>query len=303
MATVLSGIYLEDNRPRRSQFRRGRRASVKPVIVVHTAESGTDTSGPDPKAENVASFIRGRSTAGSYHLLGDSDSIIQLVRFENEAYQDGTGSNKWAIGISLAMNAADWPGLAADRRKELTETAAQMAVIAARWLKSQGRSFPEARLLTKAESDRSNASGFISHARRDPSRRSDPGAGFPWSDFFATYQRFLADEGFQITTDSLIRELQRAVGTTADGIVGVNTMAALNKNWLGDIDAFDPSVAATFTNNATVVRWVQRRLDSRDGLSVTVDGGYGPKTAAAAASALGKGGVVTAESFLALTKG
>ncbi|MEL6983709.1 MAG: N-acetylmuramoyl-L-alanine amidase, partial [Actinomycetota bacterium] len=115
MAIVRDGIYLEDNPPARSQFRVGRRDPVKSVIVVHTAESGTDLSGPDAKAEGVASFIRGRSDAGSYHLIGDSDSIIQLIRFDNEAFHDRTGSNRWAIGISLAMNAADWSGLPAAR--------------------------------------------------------------------------------------------------------------------------------------------------------------------------------------------
>ena len=172
----------------RSQFRVGRRDPVKPIIVVHTAESGTDRSGADPKAENVANFIRGRSTAGSYHLVGDADSIIQLIRFDNEAFHDRTGSNRWAIGISLAMNAGDWPSLSASRRAEFVATAGQMAAIAARWLRDRGLELPEPRLLTKTESDRLDASGFISHARRDPTRRSDPGAGFPWTSFFAAYQ-------------------------------------------------------------------------------------------------------------------
>ncbi len=133
MATVRDGIYLEDNPPVRSQFRTGRRDPVKSVIVVHTAESGTERAGPDSKAEGVASFIQRRSDAGSYHLIGDSDSIIQMIRFDNEAFHDRTGSNRWSIGISLAMNAADWPGLTSGRRTELVRTAGQMAAIAAAW--------------------------------------------------------------------------------------------------------------------------------------------------------------------------
>ena len=302
MATVRDGIYLEDNPPNRSQFRVGRREPVKPVIVVHTAESGTDLSGPDPKAEAVANFIRTRTTAGSYHLIGDADSIIQLIRFDNEAFQDRTGSNRWAIGISLAMNAADWPDLPSARRDQLVSTAGQMAAIAAEWLEARGLGPPQPRLLTKTESDRAGASGFISHARRDPTRRTDPGAGFPWTAFFQKYQQFLSDGGVEPDRDTLIRQLQALVGTDADGIVGPLTIAALNRNWLGRDESFDPSVADTFVNNPRVVEWVQTRMNARDGFSLDVDGLFGPRTEAAAKTLLGRGGVITAESFLRLVE-
>jgi len=303
MATVRQGIYLEDNPPVRDQFRVGRRDPVKSVIVVHTAESGTDTSGPDPKAEAVASFIQRRSDAGSYHLIGDADSIIQLVRFENEAYHDRTGSNRWAIGISLAMNAADWPNLSSARRAELVATAGQMAAIAARWLHQRGLDLPQPVLLTKAQSDRADASGFISHGRRDPTRRTDPGAGFPWTEFFQRYQQSLSDTSLEPDRDTLIRQLQRLVGTTPDGIVGPLTIAALNRNWLGYDPSFDPSVADTFVNNPRVIEWVQTRVNARDGFAIAVDGAYGPRTEAAVKTLLGRGGVVTADSFLLLVEG
>lgn len=302
MATVRSGVYLEDNPPRRSQFRVGRRQPVRSVIVVHTAESGTDRVGADPRAENVSRFIRDRTDAGSYHLVGDADSIVQLVRFENEAFQDGTGSNPWAIGISLAMNAGDWPGLDVARRTQFADTAAQMAAIAARWLGDRGLDIPEARQLTKTESDRLDASGFISHARRDPARRTDPGAGFPWTQFFQLYQQYLSNGSLDPSRDELVRQLQRLVGVSADGIVGPITMAALNRNWIGRDDSFDPSVADTFANNPRVVEWVQARINSQDGFSLTVDGNYGSASESAVTAFLRRGGVITAESFLQLTE-
>ncbi len=302
MAIVRSGIYLEDNPPNRQQFRTGRRSALRSVIVVHTAESGTDTQGPDPKAENVANFIRNRTTAGSYHLLGDADSIIQLVDFKNEAFQDGTGSNAWAIGISLAMNAGDWSRISAARRTELVTTAAQMAAIAATWLKGRGLAAPAASLLTKTQSNRSTASGFISHARRDPSRRSDPGADFPWTQFFEIYERFLDDGNIPVDREGAVSQLQRLVGATADGIVGPQTMAALNRNWLGRDDSFDASVADTFTNNPRVIEWVQGRLNLSDGVTISVDGDFGPATEAAVQT-LDRGGIVAAESFLTLAEG
>lgn len=193
MATVRPGHYLLDFPPARSQGRLPRRSPVRSIIVVHTAESGTDLDGPDPKAERVAAFIQGRNDPGSYHLVGDADSIVPLLPFDWETWSDRTGSNRWAIHISLAMNAADWPTLPAARRDQLVDTAGQMAAMAARWLEARGRPLPASTLLTKAQSDQPTASGFISHALRDPGRRSDPGDGFPWADFFAAYQRHLTD--------------------------------------------------------------------------------------------------------------
>ncbi len=297
MAIVRDGIFLEQNRPNRSQFRVGRRSAVKPVIVVHTAESGTDRAGADPKAENVANFIQTRSTAGSYHLLGDADSIIQLVRFSNEAFQDGTGSNRWAIGISLAMNAADWTSISSSRRDELTDTAAQMASIAADWLVSQGLEAPAARRISKSESDRSSASGFISHAERDPSRRSDPGRNFPWSDFLDRYQLLVSG---QRTEDQLARELQRLIGVSADGDIGPISLAALNRNWLGRDETFDASVADTFMNNPALITWVQKRLIELNGAELEPDGEFGAQTERAVIQYLDRSGIVAAESYVSL---
>ena len=251
MATVRPGIYLEDNHPARSQFRVGRREPVRGVIIVHTAESGTDTDGDDPKAENVANFIRGRDDAGSYHLLGDRDSIVQLVRFANEAYHCKGGANKSTIGISLAMNAEDWPTLPVDARNELLDTAGQMAVIAIRWLEARGVQVP-LRWLTRSEYEAGHL-GFVSHANADPTpgRRSDPGDGFPAGVFLQRVDSFMRpQQGQQAATspdpvdvilDALqpqktgsVSRLQQSLNQlgadpalVVDGIVGPKTRAAL----------------------------------------------------------------------------
>lgn len=233
-AIVRPGIYLEDNPPKRSQYRVGRRASVKPVIVLHTAEGGTDRIGADPKAENTANFIRTRSTPGSYHLLGDRDSILQLVRFENEAYHDGTGSNPWSIGISLGMNAEDWNDLSDGAWNEFLDTMVQMAVIAALWLHEHGHGVPMAQRLTKKQSDRSDASGFLGHVDRDPARRTDPGANFPGTTFLGRYSTAI-NKALKDTMDNPAnwRALQTALLNLGydpgplDGINGPKTKAAL----------------------------------------------------------------------------
>lgn len=178
------GIYLRDNPPVRSQYRSPRRARPSGLVVVHTAESILDTVGPDTGAENVAAFIQSRTTPGSYHDLVDSDSALQLVGYGDEAYQDGTGSNPHALSISFALAAADWPRLSAPRRDAFLEQGAQAFARQQAWLRAKGHPLTPLRRVSRAQSD-ARVPGFISHAERDPARRTDPGAGFPWAEFFA----------------------------------------------------------------------------------------------------------------------
>ena len=248
--TIRPGIYLEENPParRKGQFRLGRRDPLKPVVVVHTAQSGTDTRGADTKAEAVAGFIQRRQDAGSYHILGDRDSIIRMVRIANEAYGDGTGSNRWAIHISLAMNAADWGIISALIADQYLDSAATMALLAAEACHDRGLPIPAARLLTKAESDRADACGFISHGLRDPGRRSDPGVDFPWDRFFARYAALCVAEGLPdpSTTNN---------GETAMEKPDEKLTRFIQKHW-------------------------NRTMADKEPLSV--DGDWGPKTASAA---------------------
>ena len=103
-----------------------------------------------------------------------------------------------------------------------------------------------------------------------------------------------------VDRDSLVRELQTLVGTTADGDPGPKTRAALNKNWLGRPAGFDRSFAARFKNNPGVVKWVQGRLNAQDGLTVPVDGDFGEATETAVVEHLNRSGVVGVESFFRL---
>jgi len=179
--------YLLDHPPARSQFRTTRRADPTGCIVAHTAESMLDVIDPDTGAENVARFISRRTdAAGSYHRIGDRDSIVPMMPFSYEAFHDGTGSNRWSIGISLAMRAAEWPKLDGMHRHQLVVTMAKMAAEAAQWLKAEHGVTVPARRITKAQSN-AGWSGFIAHGERDPGRRSDPGPGFPWDAFLIEY--------------------------------------------------------------------------------------------------------------------
>ena len=181
--------YLIDHPPARRQYRSSRRAEPSGVIVCHTAENATDLDDEDTGAEAVARFIAGRTdAAGSYHQLGDRDSIIQLVPFSYEAFHDGTGSNRHSIGISLAMRASAWPLLDQADRDAYVATMARMARNAADWLAAEHGIAVPVTHLTRAQSD-ARKPGFIGHGERDPGRRSDPGSGFPWRQFLDTYAR------------------------------------------------------------------------------------------------------------------
>lgn len=181
--------YLVKNPPARTQFRHPRRAKPSGLIVVHTAENAMDTVGEDTGAENVAAFIARRTDApGSYHILADSDSRLRLVPFTAEAYGDGTGSNPYAMHLSAACRTTDWKKMSAARRAGFVNQMARGAATYAKWLKKNyGIDIPSRRV-TRSESSAGKA-GFITHGERDPGRRTDPGADFPWDEFFEAFDK------------------------------------------------------------------------------------------------------------------
>lgn len=170
--------YLDTHPPARRQFR-DRLEKPSGLIVVHTAESILDTVGPDTGAEAVADFIRQRAEPGSYHRIADSDTRVDLVRFAMAAYGDGTGSNEFAIHISFALKTTDWVRLSPEKRHAFIQQGALAVKEAMDWLKAEHGIVVPLRRVTRAESEQRKP-GFISHAERDPDRRSDPGVAFPW---------------------------------------------------------------------------------------------------------------------------
>jgi hypothetical protein len=175
--------YLDDNPPRRSQGG-PRRGVVSGGVVVHTAESGLpDISPPDSRAEGVASFIRGRSDPGCYHVLFDSDSTIEMWDFvPMTAYHDGTGTNDFSTGMSFATNAAAWGQYPAWDEKALRRAADWLAKRFIPTMKARGVTVRLER--TSVSKFRNGDPAFVAHGDLDPGRRTDPGAGFPWQRLF-----------------------------------------------------------------------------------------------------------------------
>jgi hypothetical protein len=202
--------WLDDHPPVRDQFRCPRREKPSGVMCVHTAENTPDFVALDGGAEAVANFIRTRTTPGSYHDLVDSDSCINLVAYTCEAYQDGTGSNPHAWGGSVATRADVWPLAPKAWRDGAIGQLAAAAARYARWVKATHGITVPARRINRAQSE-ARIPGFISHAERDPARRSDPGAEFPWAQFLTEYARRMGATPPQEDDDMTEAELNEAL--------------------------------------------------------------------------------------------
>ncbi|MCZ2837131.1 hypothetical protein [Modestobacter sp. VKM Ac-2985] len=206
--------YLIANPPKVRQFYATRNKPLTGCTVLHTSESIMDSVGPDTGAENVAEFIRTRSTAGSYHDLVDSDSVVNLVPYESGAFHDGTGSNNWALSISFACATSDWRRMTPEKRAAFLRNGACAFAAQQAWRRAHGYPTTELRHITKAQSD-AGMSGFCFHGDRDPDRRSDPGVAapnlFPFDEFITHCRAALAgdlEEDFMATmSDSEKAEL------------------------------------------------------------------------------------------------
>ena len=183
---MTTGYYLLDHRnPSAARFGGfwgyPTMAQTPRVIVVHTTESLADLNGPDSGAENVANWFATNDTVASYHTLVDSDSMVRCL----PAGLDGTtphtafhaaGCNSFALGLSMAVQAHTWPDLPALWVvRVLNAAAAEAAQWCRRW------DIPPV-LITRTEAD-NGAKGILGHGMWDPGSRSDPGAGFAWTDF------------------------------------------------------------------------------------------------------------------------
>lgn len=202
--------WLDDHPPVRDQFRCPRRERPSGVMVIHTAENTPDFVAFDGGAEAVASFIRGRSTPGSYHDLCDSDSCINLVSYDCEAYQDGTGSNPHAWGGSVATRADVWPLAPVEWRNGAIRQLAAAAARYAKRLKAKYGITVPARRINRAQSE-ARMPGFISHAERDPARRTDPGAQFPWQQFLDEYARAMGTEEDDMSKETVAEGVELAL--------------------------------------------------------------------------------------------
>ena len=179
----MTSFYLLDNaQPNTQQWGYPRRgAKLSGTCILHTAECALDLDGPDTSAEGTANFINNRSDYGSYHVLVDSDSIIWMAPWEYETWQDSQ-TNPWAVGISAAVQAANWHTIPADRRDRIYRNMAAAAADFVKYMKdAYGITVPLKRI--SGAQARAGVPGFCAHGDSGVDR-SDPGAAFDWALFF-----------------------------------------------------------------------------------------------------------------------
>lgn len=183
-----TGFYLLDYNPGTRQWTYPRRGAVlSGTIIIHTAECARDDVGEDTSAENCAHFIANRKDYGSYHRLVDSDSIIKMVPWEYEAWQDQM-TNPWAVGISSALRTSDWAVMPADRREGYYRNLAECGAEFVRYMRTKGIVVPLKRI-TGAQA-RAKVPGFCAHGDSGLNR-TDPGRDFNWKLFFLYVQEAL----------------------------------------------------------------------------------------------------------------
>lgn len=260
------GYYLLDNpNPNLRNYSNPRRNGAKPsgVVVLHTGENATDMIGVDSGAENVARFLASRTTYGSYHRLVDSDSTIEVLPFEYEAFHC-IYTNNHSVGISAAIQLRHWDVMPKDRRDGILRRMAECAADYAKWLKRERGIEIPARWLTRAEA-LAGTPGFIEHGRTDPWRRSDP-----WdrdsdeaADFMRYYIAALGGGG---------------TGTTPVVVPTIPKPTPVTGEW-PDVDLWVDGALGPVTIKA----W-QRLMASIDKYEGLIDGIWGPVTSRAVQS-------------------
>lgn len=182
-------MFLLENPPRIEQFKVKRRNGRTPsgTIVVHCSESPWKRG-----AHWLARFIRDRTTYGSYHDVCDWADVVRMMPYSYEAFGSGPVNN-FSYHVCGAFSVKEWNGIPADTRNNYIKNMAKASADYAKWLeKNYGIRVP-GKLISRAEA-LAGKPGFIGHGMVEPTRRSDPGKDFPWSDFLAEYNRLMGND-------------------------------------------------------------------------------------------------------------
>lgn len=257
-----TGFYLLDNPNRHASasgdgpyrfhgFLKAREA--KRVVAIHTAENSPSVT----SAEAIARYFSTTDRAASYQTVFDSTGPVPLIPHDGVAYGI-RNFNTPTIHLSAATRTIYWGKDKAWDDATIKHMAQALARV------SRDFNIPIQRV--SAGAARNGAKGVVSHAEMDPTRRSDPGAKFPWNQFMslakgtepeprllkltdphmqggdvldwqndlkrwddAALPQWGADGDFGDESDEWTRKFQQAVGISVDGVVGSNTREAMEK--------------------------------------------------------------------------
>jgi hypothetical protein len=282
---MATGYYLLDNRTAIPQCGKKRRngARASGTIILHDAEGGTDLSGADMGAENVANYIRTRSSYGSYHDLVDRDTHIPMAPIDYETWHS-VPDNPWSFGICVAWTKADLRRMSYAQRASYYVPLARVVLKRVADFARRGITVPTHRMLTAAETQ-ARKPGISTHSRTDPSRRSDPfGTGSVYEQEFLAVLAELsgkpttptqevpdmdATQAKQLSeTRAIAGELKALVAELHTGIAPqIPTSATQNPEWINFRAAVrDIRVAVTRQMDDAVARGVATALTGVTGV-------------------------------------
>jgi hypothetical protein len=163
------GYYLLDHPPATQQFYPSRLTGWSGGVLIHTAENVMDSVGPDTGAENVAAYISRRLEPGCYHILVDSDSVIEMVPATYTAFHcAASGYNSTTVGVSYACRTVD---LNPDSQWFKKATALLAGTLVRWWREAGFDPVAAARYLPAAETK--VRPGLTTHGEAQPVDRSD----------------------------------------------------------------------------------------------------------------------------------
>lgn len=162
-------------------YRHAPRRAAPLWIVLHCTDGAEGPNKAEDGAAELAS-LPDNSRKRSVHWFVDTDSIVQCVPVECEAWHAGGNANRYGEGIELCGRASQTPA------QWMDAASLPMLMLAARLVRvrADALSIP-IRFLTATQL-RAKMSGITTHAevsRAFPAdtTHTDPGAGFPLTDF------------------------------------------------------------------------------------------------------------------------
>ena len=261
--------YLLDYNPGTQQWGFPRRggAQLSGTIIVHTAECAADNIGEDTSAEGCARMIANRADWGSYHRLVDSDSIIDMLPWEYEAWQDSE-TNNWAVGISAALRTSDWAAMPGDRRDRVYRNLAACAADFVRYMAARGVTVPLVRI--SGAQARARVPGFCAHGDSGVAR-SDPGANFDWALFFRHTAEALDSGALNYASAESLNQFLEDEMSAADvaAIRGdLNTVHEAVRHTEGIVRADINTVHQTVISRFAALEEVVRQLSTGQGVAI-----------------------------------
>lgn len=286
---------------RTGNSRSGRKLGTVLFIVSH------DTGNPGTSASQNRNYFNNQQPSASAHTFIDDKTILEIIPLDEVAFhvqygitednrRYGANANDASIGVELCY------GGSINFQQAYSRYVWYHAYLCSRFGLNPDKQ-------------------IIGHYTLDPARRTDPinsfsQYGISWAQFIRSVKQVLAEEfgapaadtlpvregdsgslvksiqqnlitaGFTISADGVfgpateqaVRAFQQKNGLTADGIVGPQTYSALNK----PKQSYPlPSGVYRLGASGEPVKQIQRALQKLGLKPGSIDGEYGPQTAAA----------------------